>query len=839
LIPTETTVNYYDDVRRDANLVYYSNNGRLTTAIKTVPAMGAVAAVNVQHQMNYDVAGRLVNEWVNLPDATGKSLNYDYWIDGSVKRKQLADGTWTGQYLYDLAGRLQSVANSNVPSATEPAMFVASTAYNARGQTTKITYGNGASTDYTYNDARGFLTRVLTANGGVTIFDQNYTRNSKGMITAITALGASNAADPARSWAYSYDAMDRLSLADNQNGTADDASFAYDDADNMVFNSKLCAANPNMVYAAQPFQPPPATTGNTINITDTYTAQMAVTMSSDWSNYPYFPASQLIDNNPGTFAATNGGPLEWMKLDLGTTYQVTSLTLLNRADCCGDRMNGQVVSLLDSAGATLYTFPAITGGANSSSHTLTPTAPVVARYIFIKNNPGVIMNSAELDVFGKVLVSQPVPPPPPVAFAHPHAPNSICGTAVTYDANGNTTNYDVDGAGPLSPRSFAYDGENRPVAVTQNGNVTAMAYGPDGERASKRFGTSAYYYLGTEAELLVNPTYTTGLLTSYLHPDVKREGLATDFLIKDHLASNRLAMRMGNPTPTRMDYTAYGQPHAYAGGQVPTPGQPQTKGYIGERYDSEDGLQYDHARYMDPLFHFLTPDTFDPWEAGVDFNRYAYAGNDPINFSDPNGHKNKSIFSGQGNNSSFGPNYRSNSKTNIAFSTLPWLAKPSAASSAPLRSALRLGPTGLAILGSAAVVDAIRRDVTHPANDSDFNPHGFARMTHTAKPHKDLEVRFGNPPPRTNDVLTNSDGIIVAGGLSLTTAPHNKLLEGKGRWNSFKDVLGFPSELIIRPDPKNVTHFFLSPAPGIKMDVPTFKELVGQVQLGPNRQMVP
>jgi YD repeat-containing protein len=187
LIPTETTVQSYDDVRRDANLVYYSNNGRLTTAIKTVPAMGAIAAVNVQHQMNYDVAGRLVNEWVNLPDATGKSLNYDYWIDGSVKRKQLADGSWTGQYVYDLAGRLQSVANSNVPSATEPAMFVASTAYNARGQTTKITYGNGASTDYTYNDARGFLTRVLTANAGVTIFDQNYTRNAKGMITAITA----------------------------------------------------------------------------------------------------------------------------------------------------------------------------------------------------------------------------------------------------------------------------------------------------------------------------------------------------------------------------------------------------------------------------------------------------------------------------------------------------------------------------------------------------------------------------------------------------------------------------------------------------------------------------
>jgi hypothetical protein len=35
---------------------------------------------------------------------------------------------------------------------------------------------------------------------------------------------------------------------------------------------------------------------------------------------------------------------------------------------------------------------------------------------------------------------------------------------------------------------------------------------------------------------------------------------------------------------------------------------------------------------------FLSPDTFDPWEQGVDINRYAYSGNDPINGSDPNGH---------------------------------------------------------------------------------------------------------------------------------------------------------------------------------------------------------
>jgi hypothetical protein len=38
---------------------------------------------------------------------------------------------------------------------------------------------------------------------------------------------------------------------------------------------------------------------------------------------------------------------------------------------------------------------------------------------------------------------------------------------------------------------------------------------------------------------------------------------------------------------------------------------------------------------------FLNPDTWDPWMEGVDFNRYGYAGNDPVNKSDPNGHQGK------------------------------------------------------------------------------------------------------------------------------------------------------------------------------------------------------
>jgi RHS repeat-associated protein len=213
---------------------------------------------------------------------------------------------------------------------------------------------------------------------------------------------------------------------------------------------------------------------------------------------------------------------------------------------------------------------------------------------------------------------------PTVGQSHPHAPNSICGTAVAYDANGNTTSYDTDGSGPKLPRTLTYDLENRPLIILRNGVAATMAYGPDGERTSKSYLGTTTSFLGNEAEY----NSGTGLFTSYLHPDVRREGSATDFLIKDHLNSNRVTLRMGGLT-TPQSYGPYGNPKNQS-----LPG----KGYINERFDPETGLQYLHARFSDPEFRMLTPDTWDPDTEGVDINRYAYAGNDPVNLSDPNGH---------------------------------------------------------------------------------------------------------------------------------------------------------------------------------------------------------
>jgi RHS repeat-associated protein len=222
-------------------------------------------------------------------------------------------------------------------------------------------------------------------------------------------------------------------------------------------------------------------------------------------------------------------------------------------------------------------------------------------------------------------------------FLQPARPISICGAPVAYDANGNTTDYS---AGGVRKRLF-YDAENRPIEVREVDPATGVAtsslakyaYGPDGERLRKlsSAGALATWYLGGDVEL---ETATTGTqsFSHYLHADVMRKAGALRYLHKDHLSSNRLITSSTGAIVQRLAYSAYGKPSVNAPAAA--------KAYINERYDAETGLQYLHARYYDPVTgRFLSPDTWDPILAGVDTNRYAYAGNDPINFSDPNGHQ--------------------------------------------------------------------------------------------------------------------------------------------------------------------------------------------------------
>jgi RHS repeat-associated protein len=162
------------------------------------------------------------------------------------------------------------------------------------------------------------------------------------------------------------------------------------------------------------------------------------------------------------------------------------------------------------------------------------------------------------------------------------------------------------------------------VWATVGGANTSFHYGPDGARVRKVSPLSTTRYYGAEAE------EKAGVYTRYPHMDVMVQGSTISFLHRDHLATVKMVTNMAGTVTERTGYAAFGEPK-------PTTSLP--KGFIGERPDPETGLLYLNARYYDPaLGRFASPDDWDPTLAGVGTNRYAYAGNDPVNKADANGH---------------------------------------------------------------------------------------------------------------------------------------------------------------------------------------------------------
>jgi YD repeat-containing protein len=134
----------------------------------------------------------------------------------------LSIGDNASRWTYDGAGRLKSIPG-----------IIKSQTYEADGQTKRIVYANGVSTEFFYNPERRWLRRIITRSpANVPLIDNSYTRDAAGRIKRIDGQ------TPGENWDYLYDDLDRLISADNGDNSLDE-TYTYDAADNMLSRSRV------------------------------------------------------------------------------------------------------------------------------------------------------------------------------------------------------------------------------------------------------------------------------------------------------------------------------------------------------------------------------------------------------------------------------------------------------------------------------------------------------------------------------------------------------------------------------------------------------------------------
>ncbi|MBV6324837.1 RHS repeat domain-containing protein [Duganella violaceipulchra] len=198
-------------------------------------------------------------------------------------------------------------------------------------------------------------------------------------------------------------------------------------------------------------------------------------------------------------------------------------------------------------------------------------------------------------------------------------------TSFQYDRQGNVKTrgadqYVFDMANRMTSAtgkaSYVYDGWGRRVATTKtDGSKQIQVYTQDGMLvyATNQVGTGAV----TEARYgYFNGSLIAELGVAYIHTDALRSPVARTDAARNVLSRTR--------------YEPYG---LTAAGATPT------IGFTGHVNDAYTGLVYMQQRYYDPISaRFLSIDpALTDMNTARSFNRYAYTGNNPYGYVDPDG----------------------------------------------------------------------------------------------------------------------------------------------------------------------------------------------------------
>ena len=221
--------------------------------------------------------------------------------------------------------------------------------------------------------------------------------------------------------------------------------------------------------------------------------------------------------------------------------------------------------------------------------------------------------------------------------------NGLC-----YDAAGNLI-FDNQ-LGSAGDRT--YDAENR-IVTAAGGGANSYVYNADGKRVRRMVGAQTFFHVyGIGGELVGEYLWngsTAALQKEYGYRDgemlIVAEGATVRWLVTDHLGTPRiLADQAGSLAGiTRHDYFPFGEENLLGAQRIGNGYQPEgvRQKYTGKERDNETGLDFLGARYLSNVQGRFT--SVDSLRASgkryipQSWNRYSYALNNPLMYTDPTG----------------------------------------------------------------------------------------------------------------------------------------------------------------------------------------------------------
>ncbi|HVV75238.1 MAG TPA: RHS repeat-associated core domain-containing protein [Mycobacteriales bacterium] len=642
---------------------------------------------------DYDAAGEPTA--VDYSAADTPDVSYGYDADG--RRKSMTDGTGTTSYRYDSLGRLTASTDGaglavgygydlagNETSVTYPNGHTVSYGYDIDGDTRSASDWLGHTTTFGYDpdanlttenlpngitqtstfDNADQLTAMTAADGSTGVDSFTYGRDPNGQVTSETTTGAPGPAHQD----YGYDQRNRLTsdqqgayrytAADDPTQLSNGVTQTFDDADELTSTTSVAtisrvatgtATDLGTAASLTATLSAPAQPGDQILVEVVNSALQSVTTPAGFTQVGAWTDSLRLERTTvyrRTATVTTGGVT--VGFGLGVLPKAMAVAVYSGVDPTTP------IDTVKAASADTTTATTISVAALASSHDgeqlvalsseATSVLPATgfafgcgltsrAQSFTLASLAGVAVADATQDKAGSVgpcsvslqtATGTGGPGVSQLTTVLLALKPAVVTTGYTYNADGDRTgaglaSYSYDQADRLTgydsatvSASYTYNGDGLRTASTVNAATSQAAWNLSGGLPLQLTdGTTSYVY--GPGGLPLEQISSSGTVLYYLH---------------DQAGSTRTLTTQSGAVAGSFTYTPYGQLLASTG----TATSPFT--WQGQYQDPADGLYYLRARYYDPSTGQLF--TRDPLEA-LTGQPYAYAGEDPLDASDPSG----------------------------------------------------------------------------------------------------------------------------------------------------------------------------------------------------------